>query len=316
MTLRCTEEEDDDVVGAASDLTIDEVSSVYTLNEVDTNTWERKVNADHNNLPLSGDGIMAVIITAADEASPANSGNSAGWKGSDTPDEGDELDFEKLDGGGFLVEIDNELTKATVRIRPAADPDEPGANETESANPYIELDFAEPDEYGIKVTDDKGTTGDDDPDPTDDETGTATKVDIGDGDTLRVDSHRAVTLTALAINGEDRLAGAVRVDAWTYVLAVTGLEIGEYTITYAAMDDVGNEVDEDDAEEDFEVLERQPYEIKLNPGWNLISVPATRSTPPSAASSALTSRPTPCSATRVASGSPPSGTTTAAGRAR
>ena len=107
----------------------------------------------------------------------------------------------------------------------------------------------------------------------DDVTGTATKVDIGDGDTLRTDSHRAVTLTALAIDGEDRLADAVRVDPWKYVLAVTGLEVGDYDITYEAMDDVGNEVDEDDAKASFEVLERQPYEVTLDPGWNLISVP-------------------------------------------
>ena len=107
----------------------------------------------------------------------------------------------------------------------------------------------------------------------DDETGTATSVDIGDGDSLRTDSHSGVTLSALAINGVDRLADAVRVDPWKYVLAVTGFEVGEYTITYAATDDIGNEVDEDDAEFDFEVLDRQPYEIEINPGWNLISFP-------------------------------------------
>ena len=271
-------------VGNATDLTIADLSSKIDMTEVDTNTWEKKVK--FSNLPSQDNGILAVIITAADEASPeANPGNSAGWKGSGTPAASDGLDFKKLDAGGFLVEIDNILEKAAVTVRPAADPADPGANETESGNPYIELNFAEADEYDIPVTDDKGTTaenapemGDDDyvagyEHDADDEDGRATKVDIGDGDTLRIDSHRAVTLTALAINGEDRLADVVKVDPWKYVLAVTGLEIGEYDITYAAMDDVGNEVDEDAAEASFEVLERQPYEIKLDPGWNLISLP-------------------------------------------
>ena len=271
-------------VGNASGLTIAQRSSVITLSEVDTNTWEKKVKVSA--LPGSGNRILAAVITAADEASPdANPGNSAGWKGSGTPAVGHGLDFKKLDAGGFLVEIDNILEKAAVTVRPAADPADPSANETESGNPYIELNFAEADEYDIPVTDDKGTTAENAPevgddgydanyDPTgDDEDGRATKVDIGDGDTLRIDSHRAVTLTALAINGEDRLADVVKVDPWKYVLAVTGLEVGEYDITYAAMDDVGNEVDEDAAEASFEVLERQPYEIKLDPGWNLISLP-------------------------------------------
>ncbi|MDE2884998.1 MAG: hypothetical protein OXO53_07870 [Chloroflexota bacterium] len=271
--------------GNASNLMIAERSSLITMSEVDTNTWEKKVKV--SSLPGENDRILAAVITAADEASPdANPGNSAGWKGSgDTPVVGDGLDFKKLDAGGFLVEIDDELMKAVVTVRPAADPGEtdPEVRETESGNPYIELNFPEVDEYGITVTDDQGTTEDmetwPDDAPTDydheedDVTGTATKVDIGDGDTLRVDSHRAVTLTALAINGESRLDEVVRVDPWKYVLAVTGLEVGEYEITYAAMDDVGNEVDEDDASADFEVLERQPYEIELDPGWNLISVP-------------------------------------------
>ena len=275
--------DEDGKAGSASDLEVFEVSTVYTMNETDTNTWEKKVKAEDDKLPDDGtDRVLAVIVTAADEANDPNDGNSAGWKGSGTPGVGDGLDFKKLDAGGFLVEIDNDVPAAVVTVRPAADPSDLGANETESSNPYIELYFAEADEYSIRVTDDQGTPVvptdhedyDADVNPADDDVdGTATKVDIGDGDTLRTDSHRAVTLTALAIDGEDRLADAVRVDPWKYVLAVTGLEVGDYDITYEAMDDVGNEVDEDLAKDSFEVLERQPYEVTLDPGWNLISVP-------------------------------------------
>ena len=275
---------EDGKAGNASALKIDELSSRINMSEVDTNTWEKKVKVSA--LPGSDNRILAAVITAADEASPdANPGNSAGWKGSgEAPAVNDGLDFKKLNAGDFLVEIDDELVAAVVTVRPAADPAKPEDNKTESGSPYIELNFEEADEYGIPVTDDKGTTADEDTWPEDapsdykhtddDETGTAYKVDIGDGDTLRVDSHRAVTLTALSVSGlEVDQDDAVRVDPWKYVLAVSGLEIGEYDITYAAMDDVGNEVAEDDAEASFEVLERQPYEVELDPGWNLISLP-------------------------------------------
>ena len=96
-------------------------------------------------------------------------------------------------------------------------------------------------------------------------------ADIGGGDSSRTDSHRAVTISALTLNGEDMLAELVDVEPWKYVLAVTGLAVGEYEIVYTASDDVGNEVEDED--EEFKVLKRQPYEIELQPGWNLISFP-------------------------------------------
>ena len=253
--------------GVAEDLEIALVSSKVNLTEQEQNTWEKKVNADSSSIPGTGDRIVAALVTATDDN--RNSGNSSGWKGA-SPGVDTELDFKKLDAGGFLLEIDNRMEAADIIVLPSPDPDEI-TDRTESMNPYIQINFTEFDEYGIGEAGnctDKTETGVND-DPVD----CAEKADIGDGDSLRTDSHRNVTITALALNGEDRLAEAVQVDPWTYVLAVTGLAIGEYTITYAANDDVGNEVDEDDATFDFEVLERQPYSITLDPGWNLISLP-------------------------------------------
>ncbi len=272
-------------------LVVGDVSDEYTMNEVDTDTWERKVDVDHSGLQAVGgttDRIMAIVITATD--GNGNSGNSAGWTDGDDangePNDGEKLDFKKLDAGGFLVEVDSVLERAKISVLPAEDPDEEESDATESSNPYIQIDFEdfEVNEYGIEVFDDGGTTAEMETWPdgvdtatyeheADDREGTATSVDIGDGDSLRIDSHRGVTLTALAIDGVDYLDSAVRVEPWKYVLAVTGFEVGEYEITYAAMDDVGNEVDEDDASFPFEVLERQPYEVEINPGWNLISFP-------------------------------------------
>ena len=252
--------------GVAEDLAIATVSAEISLTEKETNTWEKKVDADSASIPGSGDRIAAVLVTATDEN--GNSGNSPGWSGGSPAVDAD-LDFEKLDGGGFLVEIDNRMEAADIIVLPSPDPDEI-TDQTESMNPYIQINFSEPDEYGI-AADADGVCRDTDTGQDADEC--AEKADIGDGDSLRTDSHRAVTITALTLNGEDRLAEVVDVNDWTYVLAVTGLPVGEYTIAYAAHDDVGNEVDEDDAEFEFEVLKRQPYSITLQPGWNLISVP-------------------------------------------
>ena len=134
-------------------LTIAEPSAEYSMNELDTNSWERKIDADRTDLPRianEGNGIMAVIVTATDES--GNSGNSAGWKDGQTartesgfgvPGDGEKLDFKKLNAGGFLVEIDNVLDRAKVSVLPAVDPDEEESNETESSNPYIQITFSE-----------------------------------------------------------------------------------------------------------------------------------------------------------------------------
>ena len=251
--------------GVASDLEIATVSGEISMTEKETNSWEKKVDAE--DLIGSGDRILAVMVTATDD--PGNSGNSPGWKGA-SPGEDTVLDFKKLDAGGFLVEIDNRMVAADIEVLPSIDPGET-FNETESMNPYIQITFSEPDEYGISTTG-ACTDKDDSDDGVDDNAADcAEKADIGDGDTARTDSHRAVTISALTLNGEDRLAEVVDVESWKYVLAVTGLAVGEYEIVYTANDDVGNEVE--DEEFTFEVLKRQPYEIELDPGWNLISVP-------------------------------------------
>ena len=263
---------DGDDVGDATSLTIGEASSVtqgISLQEKDNNVWETTVKvSDGAKVPGSNDRILAVVVTAEDES--GNSGNSPGWSGSGMPGAGDKLDFKKLDAGGFLVEIDSNLNKATVSVLPPTNPNAAVKNQTESTNPYIQITFPdEAVEYGIEVTDDKDTADD----TADDEMGTSFKAAIKDEKSRSTDSHPDVTFTALTLNGDDMLADLVRVKAGEYVLAVTGLAVGEYTLAYEVVDDIGNEVDEDDREFKFEVQERQAYTVSLTPGWNLISLP-------------------------------------------
>ncbi len=252
--------------GVAKDLTIADVTGGdgVSLTEKDSNTWEKKVNADSNDIPGAGDRLVALLVTATDENS--NPGNSAGWSGSKPAVDG-KLNFAKLDAGGFLLEIDNRMEEAEIQVLPSIDPGKV-FTVTESTNPYIQIEFSEPDEYGIDTV---GECRDSDEDQV--AADCAEKADIGDGDDEKTDSHSGVEITKLELNGENQLDkdAFVDVNPYTFVLAVQGLEIGEHTIVYSAIDDVGNDVE--DVEFKFEVQERRPYEIELQPGWNLISVP-------------------------------------------
>ena len=236
--------------------------ATHNLSEKETNTWEAKVKVEDlaHDGKSNDDRILALIVTAEDENN--NTGNSAGWSGGATPAAGDKLDFKKLDAGNFLVEVDSSFKPATIDVLPATNPNAETKDETESMNPYIQIEFPdEANEYGI----DLGTTA----------SAPAYKAAIKDGKPSSTDSHADVTITSFTINGEDKKAEIVRVKAGEYVLALTGLEVGEYEIVYTAHDDVGNDIEADDsgASFTFEVQERQPYKVELQPGWNLVSVP-------------------------------------------
>ena len=234
----------------------------HNLSEKETNTWEAKVKVEDlaHDGKSNDDRILALIVTAEDENN--NTGNSAGWSGGAMPAAGDKLDFKKLDAGNFLVEVDSSFKPATIDVLPATNPEAKTKDKTESMNPYIQIEFPdEANEYGI----DLGTTASD----------PAYKAAIKDGKPSSTDSHADVTITSFTINGEDKKAEIVRVKAGEYVLALTGLEVGEYEIVYTAHDDVGNDIEADDsgASFTFEVQKRQPYKVELQPGWNLVSVP-------------------------------------------
>ena len=260
-TIEGTDPDNTAKVGAATKLKIASVDTPegIALSEKETNIWEKKVDVD--TLPGgTADRLMAVIVTATDDAS--NAGNSAGWTPGATeyPAAGNSLKFKDLDSGGFLVEVDSTMVAATVEVLPPTDPTATKKDKTESMNPYIQITFKEGNEYGIAVTDGANS-------------GNAKKADIGSGKSANTDSHADVNISSLTLNGEDKLDELVRVKAGEYVLAVTGLEVGDYELAYTAKDDVGNKTDPETVKFEFEVQKRQPYTVSLDPGWNLVSVP-------------------------------------------
>ncbi|MCH8848657.1 MAG: hypothetical protein IIC32_06760, partial [Chloroflexi bacterium] len=129
---------------------------------------------------------------------------------------------------------------------------------------FIVLDFGEGKEYRINIDTDDGGSLD----------GPADKIDG-----IEIDTHDTVTLTSVELDGVDVSGQVGRRDDDSFVIALRNLAVGEYTLTCTAVDEVGNDIDADNCKFDFEVVERGDYEVPLNPGWNLVSLPGTPADP-------------------------------------
>ncbi len=221
----------------------------------DENHWAKKYK-ETSIADDIGEGLIGIIVLGHDGED--NSGATAGWTPSEhrdadaptlaTAPKG--LNLTKMDDADLLVEIDNEFNNGGVdsdgnplrigEVTPRSDDD---GEETESSNPFVKLSF-------------------------DGEDGEYEKIGF-DG----ADSHDTVTVTEITLNGDDVMAHLNRVNATQFSLVLRDLAVDTYTVEYVAEDEAGNEMD--DGEFEFEVKPRQPYEIEVQPGWNLISLPAT-----------------------------------------
>jgi len=84
------------------------------------------------------------------------------------------------------------------------------------------------------------------------------------------DSHGEVTLTAVTLDAVDVAASVNKEATAKYLLATSGLALGEHKLVVTGQDDAGNS---SEVEATFTVAEKSAFSIPLNPGWNLISVP-------------------------------------------
>jgi len=84
------------------------------------------------------------------------------------------------------------------------------------------------------------------------------------------DTHPNVTLIEATLDGADVLSAFSTIDSQTYIMATSGLALGEHTVVVKGQDDVGNETE---VTFKFTVVERPAIAIPLSPGWNLISLP-------------------------------------------
>ena len=216
--------------------TVSPAATLLAVRGVD-NTWE--VTATRLE-----PGLYGVWVEGTDPE--GNDGSTRGITVTGTvPAEGDVVDLTKL----TLFEIDDELPELTddsFVLTPSS-----GEKQTQTINPFIRINFAE-----------------------------STENSIGDEDSqqeVEIDTHNSVTLTTLMLrdadgNSTDLLGTEGRVNSESFLVSLSDLVVGEYTLLVNGTDELGNTYD-DPAEYDFEVAQRKPFSVSLWPGNNLISVP-------------------------------------------
>ena len=230
------------------------------------NTWTRTF--DNGDIG-SSDALYAVIVVAEDDND--NIGSTPGWGRTRTdaqppadvvPDgKGGTTDLNKVDlkalmDNGLLIEIDTDLAEPVFSLSPETDVD---SGKTESGNPFITIDFkGEKDEYGDYVYKDDASA----------------PAGKSKGDKIRNfgDSHSAVEIVSITLNGDDVSDLTTAASNRKYTLAARDLSTGEYELKVTGRDDAGNEVSDTF---EFDVADREPYELDLIPGWNLVSLPGT-----------------------------------------
>lgn len=212
------------------------------------------------------------------------------------------------DKNAVTIEIDKSLPAQSSVTLPGQDPitsiNSATTYKITTRSPFITIEWdSEGREYG-RITDNRGTTA------TTDDTSTLTNnasdiAGVGGNTKFKsLDTHATVDFTNLKIKvGEDSYdvespmgdaTGArstVQIDEETsYVfnvtkptknrllIAVRDLALGTYELTFNGRDELGN-TRKSDVTIKFEVKDPDPFEVKLNPGWNLVSLPATPDNP-------------------------------------
>ena len=92
-----------------------------------------------------------------------------------------------------------------------------------------------------------------------------------------LDSHSTVTIVSASLDSPDMdamdIAGSLATtDNVIFLYKASDLAKGNHTVTVKAMDAAGNEAE---FESTVKIVEREPFSLKLKPGWNLVSLPGT-----------------------------------------
>ncbi len=88
------------------------------------------------------------------------------------------------------------------------------------------------------------------------------------------DNFDDIVITSFVLDGVDITdqVDASTTDRNTFLATLENIGLGDHEVEIQAMDQAGNEL-EDTLEIDFEVSDRDPFEKRLSPGWNLVSLP-------------------------------------------
>ena len=86
------------------------------------------------------------------------------------------------------------------------------------------------------------------------------------------DNFDDIVVTSFMLDGVDLTDSVKTTDNQSFLVSLDSISLGDHTATVQAVDQAGN-VFEDTLEIDFEVNDRDPFEKRLSPGWNLVSLP-------------------------------------------
>lgn len=100
---------------------------------------------------------------------------------------------------------------------------------------------------------------------------TADGEDVNEDEEYHEDSFSNVVITMFELDGVDLTDLVSTTNNQRFLVAVENIAIGEHEIVIQAVDQAGNAID-DDVEVEFEVEERETFDLQVNPGWNLFSL--------------------------------------------
>ena len=181
-------EDDDDAEEA--DLQLDSIRRGDRVQSDATaeNTWSRT----YDNSDVGGrSGLYAVVVVAEDDAD--NVGTTPGWereRQTKVPEGGIDADLDDLTDGGLLLEVDTgTVEEADFSLSPEA-----GEDESESGNPFITIDFG----------------------------GEAKEYASSGNSRFKSDSHSAVEIVSITLNGNDVSDRVADVENNKYTLCRAG----------------------------------------------------------------------------------------------
>jgi hypothetical protein len=215
------------------------------VDEIGNNRWRVEINDPADT------GFYNIFIAGTD--GEENAGDE-GIAPADIADDFFEDNGDVNDDDAIFFQGDIALPAPLIRV--AGEPD-PGEYEdgVEFRNPFfIEINF-EAAEFDA-----------------DDNPSGAAFADLNENAEYLEDGFDDVEITLFELDGVDLTDQVSTTDNQRFLVAIDNIALGEHTIVIEALDQAGNEFD-DDVEADFEVEERDPFELEVRPGWNLFSVP-------------------------------------------
>ena len=200
-------------------------------------------------------GYYSIYISGHDRSSQRNEG-SEGVAPDKIVVDFFERDGDVNSGDARYFQGDVNLPKPGVRVSGVQIEDTEPAVEFKTPL-FVELDFTRP-----YISDCPSDASDDE-----------MKADcMAESSEYAKDSFDGVTITKFTLDGVDMTDMVKTTDNETFLVSIDGISIGDHEIEIQAMDQAGNDLD-DVLEIEFAVEERDPFSKRLNPGWNLVSIP-------------------------------------------